>query len=225
MSPLLFDDRALTPWDSVSVRMGRFWTGRVSRRAQPGRLASQTEGVERLAADLAGDAAEAHRAEIEGLAADIAGRRRLWAYILRLEAQPVQAAAAPDGEESPVWARLREAPSNIAGGFLVAGLADFMLLALFGLIWNAIAASAAIGVAALASRPWQRRRLGRALARDECPKCSYDLSGSGVSLELEARIVVRLGPRKCSESGCTWPLVPALVQVPSDWARAADAGS
>ena len=48
-----------------------------------------------------------------------------------------------------------------------------------------------------------------------CCDCGYEVE-SGRTFEHEAAVRVNLGPARCSECGCPWPLVPPKTMDPSD---------
>lgn len=217
------DADAVSPWDLVPERVGRHWTGSVGGGQQHPRMIARTEGIDRLCQRMAAGPPESDEPAFLALGADLSARRRAWRSILGLgpppSARPVEPVSqqTDGGEDSPVLDSLRHAPGNIATGFLFGGGAVVVLLILAGALWVALGV-AAIGGAALASRPGLRRRLARALDDDRCPKCSYDLRGIGPPLGLEAKLDVRVGPARCPECGCAWPLVPATViwRIPSE---------
>lgn len=60
----------------------------------------------------------------------------------------------------------------------------------------------------------QKARTARRAASNHCPDCDYDLAGVPSELD-EAVYSVESGPRRCSECGALWPLVPpAIPPVP-----------
>jgi hypothetical protein len=68
--------------------------------------------------------------------------------------------------------------------------------------------------AVVGSRALARRlltRLGRSLERGACPDCGYDLSRVPAAFPIETTAGGPVGPRRCVECGCPWPLVPPPV--------------
>lgn len=55
------------------------------------------------------------------------------------------------------------------------------------------------------------RRLDRSAREPVCPDCEYDLSGVPGAFDVKATANVPVGPRRCPECGCPWPLVPPPV--------------
>jgi hypothetical protein len=54
-------------------------------------------------------------------------------------------------------------------------------------------------------------RLDRCARELACPDCGYDLASVPGAFALEATAGVPVGPRRCVECGCPWPLVPPPV--------------
>jgi hypothetical protein len=57
---------------------------------------------------------------------------------------------------------------------------------------------------------WKRMkaRLGGAIAGRSCPDCGYEVE-QGVVVNTEPSIDIAIGPERCSECGCPWPLIPS----------------
>lgn len=68
---------------------------------------------------------------------------------------------------------------------------------------------------------WKRMkaRLGGAIAGRSCPDCGYEVD-QGVVVNTEPHVEIAIGPERCSECGCPWPLVPSELGTDSErWER------
>ncbi|MBX3380531.1 MAG: hypothetical protein KF805_10580 [Phycisphaeraceae bacterium] len=68
---------------------------------------------------------------------------------------------------------------------------------------------------------WNRMkaRLGGAIAGRSCPDCGYQVE-QGVVVNTEPHIEIAIGPERCSECGCPWPLIPSALGTDSErWER------
>ncbi len=69
-------------------------------------------------------------------------------------------------------------------------------------------AAATVTIAVHLWRSSKRSFLTRALKRQFCPDCKYDLRGCDPGLAPDLLLGLNIGPKRCPECGSHWPLLP-----------------
>lgn len=130
-------------------------------------------------------------ADPEPFRRELRERLRRWPDLL----EPYAPNASPD-DAKPLWIEFRDLLWLLAGAAI---LWQFTL----GLILVAC-------VATWVFWEWRRsrrHRLASALKHRRCPDCGYDLRGAPIAMD-PILIGIDLGPKRCSECGGVWPLLP-----------------
>jgi hypothetical protein len=193
---------ALKPsfWDTVPVRAGGFWLGTAmsSKGFRRRRLGDRIGAVVRLAGS--NGAAGVAEEELDAIGAELRDRRAFWHRLLKLDQR----------SEAPADHSLRRLVANTPGELLV----GLFLVPLAIFLWRAvIAILVVLLILTIVRRPNVRARARQALTTEECPECDYPLAELSASVALERRLECRLGPERCPECGCGWPLVPASIEA------------
>jgi hypothetical protein len=201
---------ALKPmfWDTVPSRVSRLWLGTAvsTMEFRRRRLRERIAATERLL--RSGDFPGAMSVEeLDAIGKELRDRRERWKRLLDISEHATIPAAPRD---SPVTDALRSSVRH-APTELVLGL--FLLPLAFFLQWAIAAILGLLLAIAVVRRPNVRALATQALTSDECPGCGYPLAELGPGAGLEERLRCRLGPDRCPECGCAWPLLPASMDT------------
>ncbi|MCC6678337.1 MAG: hypothetical protein IT436_14455 [Phycisphaerales bacterium] len=190
---------ALSPWDRLREERSRaslrllFGEPRWVTRA---REARRIDAFERGHLEVA---AIGRLSEPARLSRDLRDRTDYWSAGQPARAEPSQFAA----ELSRII---------VAYALVILGGFTLIFLLLTGVVWLTLPVVAVMWVARqFITQRGLLARLNLAAGGRRCPGCRYDLADSPPGLPPEALDGQWPGPRRCTECGAAWPLIPPPV--------------
>lgn len=173
--------------------------------------------------------------DVRKLACEVGDRRRLWKVLMADMPRSLQNAIL---RQSTSWRIVKALYLFVLmSGPLIGPLANAMAApaasggkaARAGFLMNTVWAfyqQGAVFACVIVFIVWQRvtwnrirSRLSDAIDGRCCPDCGYEVEQGSV-VQTEPHIEIAIGPERCSECGCPWPLIPSDSGIePERWER------